>query len=94
MMFQSVGHRPAIDQRIQLAAQPDGKLIAVQQDYVNHTAMLDDYDEGCGEITPFLYSAPESSCDGRSGSPQRWMSDGDAWSRCRAGALCARIGGR
>ena len=58
MMFQSVGHRPAIDQRIQLAAQPDGKLIAVQQDYVNHTAMLDDYDEGCGEITPFLYSAP------------------------------------
>ncbi|NYF51532.1 xanthine dehydrogenase family protein molybdopterin-binding subunit [Tunturiibacter gelidoferens] len=58
MMFQSVGHRPAIDQRIQLAAEPDGKLTAVQQDYVNHTSMLDDYDEGCGEITPFLYSTP------------------------------------
>jgi xanthine dehydrogenase YagR molybdenum-binding subunit len=56
MMFQSVGHRPAIDQRIQLAASPDGKLTAVQQDYVNHTSILDDYDEGCGEITPFLYS--------------------------------------
>jgi xanthine dehydrogenase YagR molybdenum-binding subunit len=58
MMFQSVGHRPAIDQRIQLAAEPDGKLTAVQQDYVNHTSILDDYDEGCGEITPFIYSTP------------------------------------
>jgi xanthine dehydrogenase YagR molybdenum-binding subunit len=58
MMFESVGHRPAIDQRIQLAAEPDGKLTAVQQDYVNHTSILDDYDEGCGEITPFIYSTP------------------------------------
>lgn len=56
MMFQSVGHRPAIEQHIQLAAEPDGRLTAVQQDYVNHTSMLDDYDEGCGEITPFIYS--------------------------------------
>ena len=58
MMFQSVGHRPAIDQRIQLAADSDGRLTAVQQDYVNHTSILDDYDEGCGEITPFIYSTP------------------------------------
>jgi xanthine dehydrogenase YagR molybdenum-binding subunit len=58
MMFQSVGHRPAIEQRIQLAAEPDGKLTALQQDYVNHTSILDDYDEGCGEVTPFMYSTP------------------------------------
>jgi xanthine dehydrogenase YagR molybdenum-binding subunit len=58
MMFQNVGHRPAIDQRIQLAAEPDGKLTAIQHDYVNHTSILDDYDEGCGEITPFIYSTP------------------------------------
>jgi len=58
MMFQSVGHRPAIDQRIQLAAEADGKLTALQQDYVNHTSILDDYDEGCGEVTPFIYSTP------------------------------------
>lgn len=58
MMFQNVGHRPAIAQRIQLAAGSDGKLAAVQQDYVNHTSILDDYDEGCGEITPFIYSTP------------------------------------
>ena len=56
MMFQTVGHRPAIDQRIQLAAEPDGKLTALQQDYINHTSILDDYDEGCGEVTPFMYS--------------------------------------
>src|ERR1700761_7059033 len=56
MMFESAGHRPAIDQRMRLAAETSGKLTAVQQDYVNHTAMQDDYDEGCGEITPFLYS--------------------------------------
>jgi xanthine dehydrogenase YagR molybdenum-binding subunit len=58
MMFQSVGHRPAIEQRIQLAAEPGGKLTALQQDYVNHTSILDDYDEGCGEVTPFMYSTP------------------------------------
>src|SRR5260370_20428919 len=58
MMFQNVGHRPAIDQRIQLAAEADGKLTTIQQDYVNHTSILDDYDEGCGEITPFIYSTP------------------------------------
>src|SRR6202041_1881953 len=56
MMFQSVGHRPAIAQRMQLSAEADGKLTALQQDYVNHTSMLDDYDEGCGEVTPFMYS--------------------------------------
>jgi len=56
MMFQSVGHRPAIDQRIQLAADKSGKLTAIQQDYVNHAFMLDDYDEGCAEATGFLYS--------------------------------------
>jgi xanthine dehydrogenase YagR molybdenum-binding subunit len=58
MMFQSVGHRPAIAQRMQLSAEADGRLTALQQDYVNHTSMLDDYDEGCGEVTPFMYSTP------------------------------------
>ena len=56
MMFQSVGHRPAVDQRIQLGAEASGKLTAVQQDYVNHTSIQEDYDEGCGEATGFLYS--------------------------------------
>ena len=58
MMFQSVGHRPAIDQRVQLAAGASGKLTAIQHEYVNHTSMQDDYDEGCGESTGFMYSCP------------------------------------
>jgi len=58
MMFQSVGHRPAIDQRIQLGSDTSGKLSAILHDYVNHTSIQDDYDEGCGESTGFLYSCP------------------------------------
>lgn len=58
MMFESVGHRPAIDQRIQLAADANGKLTAIQQDYANHTSIEDEYDEGCGEATGLLYSCP------------------------------------
>jgi xanthine dehydrogenase YagR molybdenum-binding subunit len=58
MMFQSVGHRPVVEQRIQLAASADGKLTVVGQDWVNHTSMTDDYNENCGEATPFMYSCP------------------------------------
>ena len=58
MMFQSVGHRPAIDQQMQLGAEANGKLTAIIHNYVNHTSILDDYDEGCGEATALLYSCP------------------------------------
>ncbi|MGC2614761.1 MAG: xanthine dehydrogenase family protein molybdopterin-binding subunit [Terracidiphilus sp.] len=56
MMFSSVGYRPRTEQRIRLAASNDGKLLALKQDYLNVSSMLDDYDEGCGEATPYLYS--------------------------------------
>ena len=36
----------------------DGKLTSIQHEYVNHTAIADDYQESCGEITPFMYSMP------------------------------------
>ena len=58
MMFQNVGHRPATQQRIVLGADAKGKLTAIQQDFANHTSLLDDYQEDCGEATPFLYSTP------------------------------------
>ncbi len=58
MMFQSVGHRPAIDQQVRIATDTSGRLLAIEQDYVNHTSILDDYDEGCGEATGFIYSCP------------------------------------
>jgi xanthine dehydrogenase YagR molybdenum-binding subunit len=56
MMFQNVGHRPRTQQRVRLAAGMDGKLVAVMQDSLNHTSMLDDYSEGCSEATGYSYS--------------------------------------
>jgi len=58
MMFSTVGHRPHTQQRIRLGATPEGKLTCLTQDYLNHTSILDDYKENCGEATPFLYSTP------------------------------------
>src|SRR6267143_727818 len=58
MMFQSVGHRPRTQQRVRLGATTDGKLVSLQQDYVNHQAILDNYHEDCGEATAFHYSVP------------------------------------
>ncbi|HEY2138498.1 MAG TPA: xanthine dehydrogenase family protein molybdopterin-binding subunit, partial [Chthoniobacterales bacterium] len=58
MMFQSVGHRPRTQQRVRLGATPDGKLVSLQHDYVNHQAMIDGYHEDCGEATAFQYSVP------------------------------------
>lgn len=56
MMFSCVGYRPRTEQHIQLGAGKDGKLLALRHDYLNNTSMLDDFDEGCGEATPYLYS--------------------------------------
>jgi len=58
MMFQAVGHRPLTQQRIRLSATTAGKLTSTQHDYLNHTSILDDYDEGCGEATGHLYHCP------------------------------------
>jgi len=58
MMFSNVGHRPLTQQRVRLAATPDGKLVSFQHDYVNHTSILHNYEENCGEATPYLYSVP------------------------------------
>jgi xanthine dehydrogenase YagR molybdenum-binding subunit len=56
MMFSSVGYRPRTEQHIKLGATSEGKLLALRHDYLNVTSQLDDYDEGCGEATPYLYS--------------------------------------
>ncbi len=58
MMFQAVGHRPRTVQRVRIAADRGGKLVALQHDIVNHTAILDDYKEDCGESTPMQYGVP------------------------------------
>jgi xanthine dehydrogenase YagR molybdenum-binding subunit len=56
MMFQNVGHRPRTQQRVRLGATPDGKLVALIHDSLNHTAIADDYSEGCSEATAYSYS--------------------------------------
>ena len=61
MMFSSVGYRPRTEQRIRLGASSDGKLLALSQDYLNSTSMLDDFEEGCAEATPYLYSVANLS---------------------------------
>lgn len=58
MMFQAVGHRPLTQQRIRLGATTNGKLVSTQHDSLNHSSILDDYDEGCSEATPHLYQCP------------------------------------
>src|SRR5207245_11087484 len=49
---------PGTEQRIRLGANPDGKLVSLQHDYVNATSILEDYEENCGEATPHMYSVP------------------------------------
>jgi xanthine dehydrogenase YagR molybdenum-binding subunit len=56
MMFTNVGYRPRTEQQIKLGATKEGKLLALRHDYLNVTSQLDDFDEGCGEATPYLYS--------------------------------------
>jgi len=58
MMFQNVGHRPRTQQRVRLGATPDGKLVALMHDSLNHTSIADDYSEGCSEATGYSYSTP------------------------------------
>lgn len=58
MMFYDVGHRPRTQQRMRIGATPDGKLVSLEQNYSNHTSLLDEVKENCGEATPFIYSVP------------------------------------
>jgi xanthine dehydrogenase YagR molybdenum-binding subunit len=58
MMFQNVGHRPVTQQRVRVSAERDGTLTSLRHDYVNHTAIADEYQESCGEVTPVIYSTP------------------------------------
>ncbi len=58
MMFQTTGHRARTQQRVRLAATPQGRLVSLQHDYVYHRSINGDHHEDCGEATPFLYSVP------------------------------------
>ncbi|MBA1242482.1 xanthine dehydrogenase family protein molybdopterin-binding subunit [Pseudomonas japonica] len=57
-MFTTVGHRPETSQRLQVAADANGKLVAIKHESVNTTSMVDVYIENCGGVTKSLYSCP------------------------------------
>jgi xanthine dehydrogenase YagR molybdenum-binding subunit len=71
MMFSNVGYRPRTEQHIQLGATKEGKLLALRHEYLNNTSMLEDFDEGCGEATPYLYSVANLEVTGA--QPRRNM---------------------
>ena len=63
LMFTTVGHRPAIRQRVQMGATQDGKLVALRNDILQHTSLIDPYVENCVEGTSMLYSCPNLSAE-------------------------------
>ena len=63
-MFETVGHRPLTQQRFRIGASAEGRLVSLRQDWLNHTSIIDDYEEDCGESTPFLYSVPNLKVTG------------------------------
>src|SRR5579862_7925649 len=58
LMFTTVGHRPHTQQKIQLGADADGKLVALNHEILQGTSMVDDFVENCVEVTSMLYSCP------------------------------------
>src|SRR5260370_11081086 len=58
MMCQTVGHRPRTQQRIRLGATAEGRLTAIQHDYLSTNAIIDNFKEICGEATPSICSTP------------------------------------
>src|SRR6202162_1254352 len=54
-MFETVGHRCRTQQRVRMSAEKDGTLTSLRHEAVNDAGMLDEYDENCGEATPYFY---------------------------------------
>jgi xanthine dehydrogenase YagR molybdenum-binding subunit len=61
LMFTTVGHRPATQQRMRLGATQDGKLVSFQNDILQHTSLVDDYVEDCTQVSSLLYGCPNTT---------------------------------
>ena len=57
-MFETLGHRARTQQRVRMSAQRNGTLTSLRHEAVNEASMLDEYDENCGEATPYFYGTP------------------------------------
>lgn len=59
-MFNTVGLRQLNRQKMRLAATKDGKLTAVSHETVTHTAIRDEFIEGCGDCSKIMYDSPNA----------------------------------
>ncbi len=59
-MFNSVGLRQENSQRLRLAADNDGKLLALTHETVTQTAINDEFIEPCGDCSKLMYQVPNS----------------------------------
>jgi xanthine dehydrogenase YagR molybdenum-binding subunit len=59
-MFNSVGLRQHNQQRLRLAADKDGKLLALAHETVTHSAISNEFAEPCGDCSKVMYEVPNS----------------------------------
>jgi xanthine dehydrogenase YagR molybdenum-binding subunit len=82
-MFPTVGFRPRTEQHVQLAADDNGRLLAVQHDVLTHTSTLEDWTEPCAVVTRMLYACPNLATSHRllalnTGTPTFMRAPGEA----------------
>ena len=82
-MFGMVGHRPQTEQRIRIAAQTDGRLVAMRHDVVSTTSTFEDWTESSAVVTRMLYDTPNMATTHRlvrinTGTPTFTRAPGEA----------------
>jgi xanthine dehydrogenase YagR molybdenum-binding subunit len=60
-MFGPVGGRPRTEQRVELGAARDGRLVALRHDVVSHTSSFEDFTEPSTQPTRALYACPNGA---------------------------------
>ena len=60
-MWGPVGGRPRTEQKVELGATREGKLIAVRHDVISHTSSFEDFVEPSAQPTQALYSYPNGA---------------------------------
>ena len=64
-MFGPVGTRPITEQRMRMAALPDGRMTASGHDTIAYTSMIEDWIEPCGLVTRMMYESPNQETSHR-----------------------------
>ncbi|CAM2142240.1 xanthine dehydrogenase YagR molybdenum-binding subunit [Pararobbsia alpina] len=82
-MFGMVGHRPQTEQHIRLAAQADGRLVALRHDVVSTTSTFEDWTESSAVVSRMLYDVPNAATTHRlarinTGTPTFTRAPGEA----------------